>query len=295
MHELCTGFEAECTQGEQIMPDGMSPIPDAGRPQDAGHYRADDDIELPPLADVEASSSESGQWSRAPSENTKSGGVGTLVGTAALIGAIIVGGWFYVGGSSAEKQHENWQHVAAATKASTDISHQLVRVDASGNSSASPSMEVSSADINRAAMQRIRMALIRNDLVSASAALQAAQGLPSPSANPEVRLPNIDTELAKEIKEGRRELYQIELFDCCDEDGDVIEVLVNGKSFAAVPIMHQGTMLSIPLDRGNNTIAVRGVKDGGGGVTVSFRTSRGEYFARYMDVGEEHKMDVIVQ
>ena len=70
---------------------------------------------------------------------------------------------------------------------------------------------------------------------------------------------------------------------------------MNGKSFAAVPIMHQGTMLSIPLDRGSNTITVRGVKDGGGGVTLSFRTSRGEYFARYMAVGEEHHMSVVVQ
>ena len=59
--------------------------------------------------------------------------------------------------------------------------------------------------------------------------------------------------------------------------------------------MHQGTMVSIPLDRGTNIVTVRGVKDGGGGVTVSFKTSRGEYFARYMSVGEEHSMDVIVQ
>ena len=104
-----------------------------------------------------------------------------------------------------------------------------------------------------------------------------------------------DSELATALKDGRKELYQIELFDCCHEDGDIVEVLVNGSSFATVPIMHGGTMLSIPLDRGNNTVTVRGVKDGGGGVTLSFRTSRGDYFARYMDVGEEHTMGVVVQ
>lgn len=215
------------------------------------------------------------------------------MGTAALIAAVLVGGWFYLG-SSPEKQHENWKHVAAAARASTDDAQQLVRVEASDTTETS-FLEVSAADINRVAMQQIRLALMRNDLVSASAALQAAQRLPSPSTNPDVRLPTIDADMALEIKEGRKDLYQIELFDCCHEDGDIVEVLVNGKSFAVVPIMHQGTMVSIPLNRGSNVVTVRGVKDGGGGVTLSFRTSRGEYFARYMGVGEEHSMDVIAQ
>lgn len=277
------------------MTNGMSPTPDPSRPQGTGHYRADDDIELPPIQESSSSKAESDQWSNPSTE--KPSRVASIIGVAALIGAVLFSGWFYMGmgDASAEKQHENWQHVAAAAKASTDDAQQLIHLDASGASTQSASLEVSSADMNRAAMQQIRIALMRNDLVSASAALQAAQNLPSPSANPEVRLPTIDTEMATAIKEGRKELYQIELFDCCHEDGDIVEVLVNGKSFAAVPIMHQGTMVSIPLDRGSNVITVRGVKDGGGGVTVSFRTSRGEYFARYMSVGEEHSMDVIVQ
>ena len=35
-------------------------------------------------------------------------------------------------------------------------------------------------------------------------------------------------------------------------------------------------------------MTIRGVKDGGGGVTLSFRTSRGEYFAQAMQVGQEY-------
>ncbi|MCA9217921.1 MAG: hypothetical protein KDB27_32850 [Planctomycetales bacterium] len=277
------------------MPDGMSPKPDPSRPQGAGHYRADDDIELPPLDDSNSNAADSEQWASGAPPSHKSGGLGLILGAAALIGAIVVGGWFYMGGGSAEKQHENWQHVAAAARVSNDSAQQLVRLDSSGVSAATSSLELSAADVNRAAMQQIRMALLRNDLVSASAALQAAQSLPSPSVNPDVVLPTIDADAATAIKQGRKELYQIELFDCCHEDGDIVEVLVNGQAFAVVPIMHQGTMLSIPLDRGNNIIIVRGVKDGGGGVTLSFRTSRGEFFARYMSVGEEHHMDVVVQ
>ena len=96
-----------------------------------------------------------------------------MLGTAALIAAVLTGGWFYLGGGSAEKQHENWQHVAAAAKASTDDAQQLIRLDASGVATENAALEVSSADMNRAAMQQIRIALMRNDLVSASAALQA--------------------------------------------------------------------------------------------------------------------------
>ena len=104
-----------------------------------------------------------------------------------------------------------------------------------------------------------------------------------------------NSDLAAALNDGRTGLFRIELFDCCDEDGDIVELDVNGALFATVPIMHQGTKLSIPLQRGNNTISIRGVKDGGGGVTLSFRTSRGDYFARYMAVGEEYQMNVVVR
>ena len=117
-----------------------------------------------------------------------------------------------------------------------------------------PSIEVSAADLDRSSTRQIRTALRRNDLMMAKAGLQAAQKMPSASQNPDVTPPQIaaDSELAAALSDGRSELFQIELFDCCDEDGDIVEVIVNGTSFATVPIMHGGTMLSIPLQRGNN-------------------------------------------
>jgi hypothetical protein len=53
--------------------------------------------------------------------------------------------------------------------------------------------------------------------------------------------------------------------------------------------------LAIPLGSGTNTVTVRGVKDGGGGITISFKTSRGNYFCQSMRVGEEHRMGVVVK
>jgi flagellar basal body-associated protein FliL len=273
----------------------ISPVPDSPRPQSSGHYRADDDIELPPMPDDAANATTtSGRSQTGPS--SKSGSLTTLLGSAVLMGAIVAGGWFMLRGNSAERQHPNWQHVSAAAEASNEGTSQLVHIDTAGTSRILPTIEVTAADANRNATQQVRLALMRNDLAAATAALQAAQSIPN-AADTDIDQPQLtaNSELALAIKEGRKELFQIELFDCCDEDGDVVEILVNDAPFATVPIMHAGTMLSIPLASGNNTVTLRGIHDGGGGVTVSFRTSRGDFFARYMSVGEEYRMEVTVK
>ena len=280
------------------MPDGdISPVPDSPRPDGTGHYRADDDIELPPMPETESASAESPGWPTGRGGEKKRIGISSILGTAAVIGALLVGGWYVTQGGSAEKQHPNWQHVTAAAKASDGVTNQLTHLDKAGNTQVLPAIQVTAADADRAATQQVRQALRRNDPITATAALQSAQRMPTASQNPDVRPPAIaaDSELATELKDGRTELFQIELFDCCHEDGDIVDVVVNGTSFATVPIMHSGTMLSIPLSRGNNTVTIKGVKDGGGGVTLSFRTSRGDYFARSMRVGEEYQMGVVVQ
>lgn len=280
------------------MPDrDISPMPDSRHPQQDGHYRAEDDIELPPMPESESlGAAETGHAAGATGPGKRTG-LGAVLGTAALIGAVTVGGWLFLRGGSAERTHPNWQHVAAAAEASDSSANQLVHLDNVGNSQVLPSIEVSAADQDRSTTRQIRTALRRGDVMLATAALQSVQTMPSASQNPDVVPPQItaDSEPAEALRDGRSELFQIELFDCCDEDGDIVEVTVNGTSFATVPIMHGGTMLSIPLQAGSNRVAIRGVQDGGGGVTLSFRTSRGEYFAQAMRVGQQYTMEVVVR
>jgi hypothetical protein len=249
------------------------------------------------MPEAESASPVGPSWSEDKGSGSKSKGFSSLVGAGVLITAIVAGGWYMMRGSSAERAHPNWQHVAAAAAASDADSSQLVHLDTAGNSQVLPTIEVSAADLDRSTTREVRAALRRNDLMKANAALQAAQKMPSASQNPDVTPPQIaaDSDLAAALSDSRQELFQIELFDCCDEDGDIVEVIVNGSSFATVPIKHSGTMLSIPLQSGSNTVTIRGVKDGGGGVTLSFRTSRGEYFARAMRVGEQYQMEVVVR
>lgn len=220
-----------------------------------------------------------------------------LFGCVAAAAVIMVAGWFFLRDGGLEQQHPNWQYVVAAFDASNTAEERLSHVARDNRSSMVSAIVVTRSDANRIASSQIRSALRRNDLVTATAALQAVQQLPTVSMNADVRPPVLSagSTLMQSLKNRRSELYEIELFDCCHEDGDVIEVAVNGESFAVVPILHAGSKLTVPLKRGLNTVSVRAVKDGAGGVTVSFRTSRGDYYARCLNVGEEHQLSVMVQ
>ena len=229
-------------------------------------------------------------------QNSSAGGR-KLFGCVAALALVMAAVWFSPRNVGLEQQHPSWQYVAAASDSENGTGAQLSHVESDGNASMVSAIVVTRSDASRLASSRIRSALRRNDLVTATAALQAVQQLPSASMNPDVRPPVLSTGsmLMQSLKDRRSELYEIELFDCCHEDGDVIEVAVNGESFAVVPILHAGSKLTLPLKRGLNTVSVRAVKDGAGGVTVSFRTSRGDYYARCMNVGEEHQLSVMVQ
>ncbi len=198
--------------------------------------------------------------------------------------------WFQAG--NPEQRHENWKHVAAASDSSTEFAQQLIHIDEEGNSQALRSISVSRADLSQNASPRNQSVLSSSGPTTAISALHSLQNL---QAVAKAAAMNPAITLANAMRNGRAELFEIELFDCCDEDGDVVEILLNGAPFAAVPLTHGGSVVAIPLAPGRNSITVLATHDGGGGVTVSLRTSHGEYFARYMDEGESHQMGVVVQ
>jgi hypothetical protein len=81
--------------------------------------------------------------------------------------------------------------------------------------------------------------------------------------------------------------YQIYLWDSCYEDGDIVDIFIDGHRFATVPITNGGTTLTVPVkNNGSTQIEVQGIRDGGGGITVACRTSQGEGFVRVLESGE---------
>jgi len=214
---------------------------------------------------------------------------------------LAMGGWLWQHGHQAETAHQNWSHVSAAADASAaQGTNLLVQRDSAGGSRTSPAVEVSLADVDAATTLAVRELLQRDDLAGANAALQAAQQLPAVALAQQdsgkvtpVLGPN--THLVTAIRDGSSQFFHLRLFDCCDEDGDVVDISIDGQRLARVPLTHKGTVLSIPLTPGTTVITLRGIRDGGGGITVSFQSSQGDYFSQPMDVGEECQVGVVVK
>jgi len=278
------------------MPDpDISPIPESSQLLSAAESLSGDDIDLPPVRETNLGDADS-LWPTPRVASSKPSSSLKAMAAGAVIATLLAVGFFTWGNGSTEKQHPNWQHVASATDASSQTTTQLVAVKAGGAPQLLGHVQVSSADLNHAATKDVRTAIQNNDIAGATAAMQKHQQV-STEAQSDVQLTAISagSQLAEELASGKKELFQIELFDCCDEDGDIVDVLVNGQLFATVPIMHAGTMLTIPLASGDNSIIVRGARDGGGGVTLSVRTSEGEFFTRYLWVGQECEIGMTVK
>ncbi len=101
--------------------------------------------------------------------------------------------------------------------------------------------------------------------------------------------------MRSEMMHGDSKFYHVHLNDSCYNDGDVVEILVNEKPMFLVPINNAGATISIPVStRSVTVVSVRGVYDGGGGITVACRTSRGEGFIRVMSPGEIQPLGVVL-
>lgn len=108
--------------------------------------------------------------------------------------------------------------------------------------------------------------------------------------------PKLTSGLRSEIATGDAKFFHIHLSDSCRNDGDVVEILLNGHPAFLVPITNAGSTLSVPVTSGTAmVISVRGVYDGGGGITVACRTSKGEGFVRVMAPGEIQPLGVVFQ
>jgi hypothetical protein len=99
----------------------------------------------------------------------------------------------------------------------------------------------------------------------------------------------------QEIAKGDVRFYHVHLRDNCFNDGDIVEIMLNGQPMFLVPITNAGATLSIPVSASSATvISVRGIYDGGGGITVACRTSRGEGFVRVMEPEEVQPLGVVL-
>lgn len=223
-----------------------------------------------------------------------------------VITLLAIGGAIYGGGLLApkavliESDHPNWKFVQEATDKS-----QLI-LKGSGGGIPVATAKLSKKQVDNSTNQKAVAAIKQESQKSAvlpgpsqkgvdlEQVIIEAQQIPEvvdvqsgESLNASVVHPEVSQGMKDALINGDASFFHLFIYDCCAEDGDIVEVQLNGRPFAMVPITHLGATLSIPLVKGQVTsLAIRGVRDGGGGITVAFQSSEGEAFLGILGVNQ---------
>ncbi len=299
-------------QPQQSSP-ALSPVSPVGP---TGSPRLD---ELPPSARAASSAPSAAGDAPPPTRGRRflSGWRGAVAAAAVAIG---VGLTLLNGPGQNETDAPNGPQVVAATESASRGGDPMQWVARNGIAALSSKIIVSQQDRDLETTQKIRQALEANDTDLADRLLAGAQSIPplprelaaqvspttahstsdpqpqaaSPASAPQPVTPSLTTGMREEIRRGDADFFHIYLYDSCWNDGDIVEILINGRSMFIVPITNAGATLSVPVSTtGTTVIAVRGVFDGGGGITVACRTSQGDGFVRVMAPGEVQPLGAI--
>lgn len=82
-------------------------------------------------------------------------------------------------------------------------------------------------------------------------------------------------------------IFSMRLIDDVAEDGDVVQVSIDGVPMSYLSLSHGGATLEIPLKKGeSHRVTITAVRDGTGGVTLGLQTTAGTFLSRTMAVGE---------
>ncbi len=224
-----------------------------------------------------------------------------LLGFAALV--LAASTFFSIGepAGSSEQDFSAWtNHVKKLDKQfdETGVS-QIKHANTTGGMVLTDKIQVSESDRNQAKTASVQTAIKSGDAEVIERAVKEAIEVPESSdknGDPvTVPQPVLTTGLVSEIAQAGVAFYHIYLYDCCYEDGDVVQIRINGLPFATVPITNTGVTLSVPINGPSSSIELEGITDGGGGITVACRTSQGDFFMRSMYEGEIQPIGIVRQ
>ena len=186
-----------------------------------------------------------------------------------------------------EDAHQNWKYVKLADdQSAVSGERQMCLLGSDRATRFITTAALGQKQNDSATTAAVKAAIQNGSTRDAVQAIAQAQKIPEVTLpltgeklTPQIMAPTLTEGFKEELLNGDVNFFHLFLFDCCAEDGDVVEVQINGGPFAIVPITHAGATLSIPLVIGHSTaVGLRGVRDGGGGITVAFATSEGDAF-----------------
>ncbi|MBT5231673.1 MAG: hypothetical protein HOM11_15520, partial [Methylococcales bacterium] len=104
--------------------------------------------------------------------------------------------------------------------------------------------------------------------------------------------PEAKKQILSDYNGNKVRLVEITLWDNYAEDGDIVEFSI-GSFALTVPILHKKKSFVVPLPIGVNTVNVKGIRDGGGGITAAVKTSSGALAFPLMRVGEVIQLPIL--
>jgi len=194
---------------------------------------------------------------------------------AVVVAAVALGGWFGVshfGGSG--------------TPTPPAVTQKHVKT-----------FTVSKADLDAKATDQLKAFLAAGNSSQNGSAATDLSTLKAVNAQALAQLGKTSPQTVDELKTGKQNLYRIYLLDFLEEDGDHVDMTVNGVDYGDLYLRNAGTSFLIPLAPGQPAdVKLLATQDGGGGgVTVGFISSLGESRTDILQVGQSEQWQVQVQ
>ena len=234
-------------------------------------------------------------WGAAAAVNSVPWPLVVVAGVVSLAAAFLFGG---PPPASVEQGSANWASRVEPANQAYQANHDqpLYWRDSQGVPQHGAEVLVSDADLDATTSQAVASALRAGDLTEVERVIREAQAIPEPNGPAPAHKATLIDGLNHDLLRQGTDFYHIYLYDSCAEDGDIVEIRLDGVPFAAVPLTNRGATLSVPVSRSAPTqISVRGIHDGGGGITVACRTSQGDFFSRTMAEGEVQPLAIAVK
>lgn len=93
--------------------------------------------------------------------------------------------------------------------------------------------------------------------------------------------------IVEKLKKGEMKFYSFKVLDSIDDDGDEVEISIDGEPFSRFILSPAEVRLSIPIEFGKSKIiSIKAIRDSGDGITFGAKLMDAEFLLDNILVGE---------
>ncbi len=93
--------------------------------------------------------------------------------------------------------------------------------------------------------------------------------------------------IVEKIKNGEMRFYSFKVLNSIDDDGDEVEISIDGEPFSTFVLSQSDVRLSIPIEFGKSKLlSIKAIRDAGDGITFGAKLINAEFLLDNILVGE---------